>query len=140
MKKKLSILSLSMVPALAFAAGTAMTGSTTVTANNCTLLQDDLKIGLSSGVVGGYSCDSVTTNTISISSCHTGGRVTSRTSTVQLPSGCGGTNTAVPCTGTTASTVSGTVVPSATTAGGSMTNNFPGGTCDTGGAKAAGVL
>ena len=134
MKKEL-IFGLALAPAIVMA-GTAMTGSTTITANACSLLQDDLRVQLSTNVVGGYTCDTATNNAIYLATCHTSGRTASRTSTVSVPSGCGGTSTVL-CTGTAASTVTGAVVPSASTLGGSMAMNFPGGTCDTGGAKAA---
>lgn len=136
MKKEL-IFGLAMLPTVVMAAGTAITGSTIVTANNCSLLQDDLTVQLSTNVVGAFSCDTTSTPTkFAVSACHTAGRTSSRTSTVFLPDGCGGTSTVV-CTGTTASTVTGAVVPNATTLGGSMKMSFPGGTCDTGGSKAA---
>lgn len=138
MKNKL-ILGLALVPTLVTAA-TALTGGTTVTANNCTLLQDDLVIQLSTNVVGAYTCDTAgTPQAIYIATCHTSGRTASRTSTVNVPDGCGGTST-VQCTGTAASTVTGAVIPNASTLGGSMGMAFPGVNCDTGGAAAAAEL
>jgi hypothetical protein len=140
MKKEIGILTLALAPAMGFAAGTAITGNTTLTANNCSLLQDDLKIQVSTGVVGAYNCNSTATDGtyIAIAACHTGGRQTSRTSTVQTPANCSGAG-ANSCTGTTSSTVTGAVVPNASTLGGSMSMKF-GGTCDTGGSLAAGAI
>jgi hypothetical protein len=139
MKKELSIIGLSMIPALAVAAGTAITSNTTVTAVACTLLQDDLKLQLSSGVVGAYDCNT-TANAIRLSSCHTSGRVTQRTSkTVVNPSACtADPNDTAACASTTSSGT-GAVVASTTTAGGQMSMKF-GGSCDTGGSLAASVL
>ena len=133
MKKELTIIGLAMAPALGMAQ-TAMTGTTDISTVTCTLFQDNLRVTLSQGVSGAYNCNTAT-NTFSLAACHTGGRVTSRTSVVQVPAGCGGTST-VACTGTTTSTVSGSVVPLATTQGGSMVNKFPGANCDSAGSTA----
>lgn len=139
MKKELSILGLSMIPALAAAAGTAITGNTTVNTVACTLLQDDLKLQLSSGVVGAYNCNT-TANAIQLSSCHTSGRVTQRTSkTVVNPTACTADPTDTAACASTTSSASGATVASTTTAGGQMSMSF-GGNCDTAGTKAASVL
>eukprot|EP00906_Rhabdomonas_costata_P007840 RCo011207 len=137
MKKELSIIGLAMAPALGMAQ-TPMTGTTDVTVASCSLLQDNLKITLSQGVSGGYQCNTAN-NIFSLAACHTGGRVTTRTTNVQTPAGCGGTTT-VNCTGSTTTTVSGSVVPLATTQGGSMTPKFPGSNCDAAGSTATSAL
>ncbi|MBS1198867.1 MAG: hypothetical protein H6R18_2652 [Proteobacteria bacterium] len=125
MKTKLTILSLAMAPTLAMA-GTAISGP--IQTDTCTLLQDNLTVSLSSGVVGGYDCDT-TNGKINIAACHTAGRVTSRNSVTNIPAGCGTTANTAACS-TTTTNISGPVIPRASTAGGTMQTYFPGtGTC-----------
>lgn len=136
MKKELGILTLALAPALGLAQ-TAITGPASVTTVQCTLLQDDFRINLSTGVVGAWNCDTAS-GFVAVAACHTGGRRSDRTSVVNVPANCSGTD-ANSCSGTTTSTVTGAVVPNASTLGGSMGFTF-GGTCDAAGTLAAGVL
>lgn len=142
MKKQLSVLSLAVAPAFAMAAGTAITSTTNLTAAACALLQDDVRIQMSTNVVGAHSCDTVNSpQAIHLAMCHTAGRTSTRTAnTVVDPAQCtlSTTNTAA-CVPTTTS-ASGAVIPQASTLGGSMVMNFNGTTCNTTGANAAAVL
>lgn len=128
MKKELSVFALAMAPAFALAQATGIGGTTTVQTNDCSLLQDNLRIQLSSNVVGAYNCDT-TNNVIAISACHTSGRVAARNQVVITnASACTTAGATTPCV-TATSNVSGAVIPAASTAGGSMDMKFPGATC-----------
>lgn len=140
MKKTIGLLSIALLPTIAFdatAAGTAFTGATTVGTNTCSLLIEDLKLNPSSGVVGGYNCDSAGALETAkgaqfvIATCHTAGRQGSRTSVTTATDSSSATGTA---------TVTGALVFRAGTGGGSMAQIFPGGACDTAGAKASSQL
>lgn len=126
MKKELSILSLALAPALGMAGTLTATGAVRTT--DCSLLQDNLTIQLSSGVQAGWICNTTTTNTLSIAACHTSGRIASRSATA---TNCGTGTASAQCT-TVTTTATGAVVPAATTGGGSMQFRFPGSACTAG--------
>lgn len=67
----------SMFAGAAFAAGTAISSGQLISTTNCTLLQDDVKLTLSNGVIGAYNCVA-NANSVLVSTCHTAGRIASR--------------------------------------------------------------
>ena len=76
MKKKIALALIAAGAGLsfsAFAEPKAVPANGTVEANNdCTLLSENIKVNLSSGVKGAFNCD-VATNTIWVGTCHTAG-------------------------------------------------------------------
>lgn len=76
MKKKIALALIAAGAGLsfsAFAEPKAVPANGTVDANNdCTLLSENIKVNLSSGVKGAFNCD-VATNTIWVGTCHTAG-------------------------------------------------------------------
>nr|WP_143023928.1 hypothetical protein [Pseudomonas benzenivorans] len=92
--------------------------STSVDRVTCTLLNEDVSINLTTNVVGAVACD---TTGIAIATCHTAGRTTNRSQEVTT---C--TDPTDPTTCTTAvEVVTGPAVPYATTAKGTVTNEYP---------------
>lgn len=133
MKKITLLLAALMASGMASAATVVITAPSTSVGNaTCTLLNEDVKVNLSSNVSGAVSCDGLG---IALAACHTGGRTTTRTQPVTT---C--TDAADPTTCTTANaSVSGAAVAYATTAKGTVTADYPGGACDAAGAKATAV-
>lgn len=76
MKKKIALALIAAGVGLsfsAFAEPKAVPANGAVDANNdCTLLSENIKVNLSSGVKGAFNCD-VATNTIWVGTCHTAG-------------------------------------------------------------------
>lgn len=140
MKKELTILSLAIAPALSMAQATAVNPNPmTLTPVMCSLLLDDLRIQLSSGVAGAYNCN-VAGSRIAFATCHTSGRVATRTgATVVNPTACNDDPNDTAACATTTSSASGALVASTSTAGGSMVSTF-GGTCDAAGSRAVAVI
>ncbi|MDX5371429.1 MAG: hypothetical protein LPK18_03195 [Pseudomonadaceae bacterium] len=93
-----------------------------VTRVDCTLLNEDVSINLTSNVVAGVQCNDVA---ISLSACHTAGRVTSRSSEVTT---CTDPADNTTCT-TTVQTVTGAAYPTASTLRGTVTSQYPGSLC-----------
>ena len=125
--KKITLL-LAGLMASGMASAVQLTASGSVTVLDCTLLNEDVSINLTTGVEAGVSCS---TQTIAMSACHSAGRVTSRSAMIdESGADCGPTTTA--CTGTTVSTpVEGAAMPTATTAAGTVISQYPGtGVCD----------
>jgi len=58
-------------------AATAISSNKPIVLTDCSLLQDDVTLTLSTGVVGAYKC-STATNTIAVATCHSAGRSASR--------------------------------------------------------------
>lgn len=135
--KKLSILLAGMViSGAAFAqvaTGTVpLLGSGSVGTNVCGLLNEDVRINLTTGVNAGVDCSATR---VAISACHTAGRTVSRTQNVPSPVGCGvdadnDGNIDVECNGTEPQTVSGPAMAGASTVNGTVTSLYPGGLCD----------
>lgn len=99
----------------------------------CNLLNEDVNLNLTTGVVAGVNCSATR---VAIATCHTAGMVKSRnvgTKTIQVDDGNGGTTptvvscsigTADPaCTGTT---ITGAGIANATTLRGTVTTSYPG--------------
>lgn len=72
--------SLSLIAPATFAADNvsgAIGSGTRIVLTDCSLLQDDVTLTLSTGVLGSFKC-SPATNTVAVSTCHTAGRTASR--------------------------------------------------------------
>lgn len=74
-----------------------------VSTTNCPLLSEGIKVALSKGVAGGYSCDG-NTNTIAVSTCNPDGKKVDAKNTVYTLSGSGGkvATSQVACSGSAA--------------------------------------
>lgn len=133
MKKITLLLAALMASGAASAATQAILAPSTSVGNAlCTLLNEDVKINLSSNVSGGISCDGLG---IALAACHVGGRTATRTQPVTT---CTNPADSTTCT-TTDTSVTGAAVPYATTAKGTVTADYPGGACDAAGSKATAV-
>ena len=132
--KKITLLLVGlMASGVASAESVVLTGSSNPVGNAvCTLLNEDVSINLSNNVVGGVECTDVG---ISIAACHTAGRIATRTQDVETCTTDAGVTT---CT-TAPKSVTGASVAYATTAKGTVTSDYPGGTCDAAGTKATAV-
>ena len=128
--KKLSILLLALLTSGAASAVT-LDGPGTLLMTDCDvgLLNEDVRINLTTGVVAGISC---TTNCIAIATCHEAGRKASRTANVRTctteddpdtPE-----NEEAGCT-EVATTVQGPAMANATTTRGTVTTGYPEGDC-----------
>lgn len=132
--KKLSVLLMGLVfSGAAFsqvATGTvALTGTDFVRTNTCGLLNEDVRINLTTGVEAGVDCAA---NRIAMAACHTGGRTVSRSTTVVTNAPCGGVNpdnSAQPACETATQTVTGPAMAGASTANGTVISLYPGGAC-----------
>ncbi|CAL95970.1 hypothetical protein [Azoarcus olearius] len=115
------------------ASAVQLTTSGQVRMTDCALLNEDVQINVTSGVVAGVGCNA---RAIAITTCHTAGRTTSRTVNVCANTD-GDPNTGVggneDCTQT--QTTTGPAVASATTLAGTVTPQYPGGTCSAGTAE-----
>lgn len=97
-----------------------------VTQVACTALNEDIKIGLSTNVKGGFECSATA---VKLAACHTNGRVSSRTAFKETCTGEGEEEVCVTST-TVTETVTGPAVYTASSAGGQVTAQYPGGgTC-----------
>lgn len=126
--KKITLLIAGLM-ASGMASAVELDASGPVTVLDCTLLNEDVTINLTTGVNAGVDCSGTT---IAMSACHTAGRVTSRSAMIdESGAGCGPAP-ATPCTGTLVSTpVEGAAMPTATTAAGTVISQYPGtGVCD----------
>lgn len=95
-----------------------------------TLLNEDVRINLTTGVEAGVHCNATR---IAIATCHTGGRQVGRSAQVTTPCD----QVANPgCTDTvTTSTVTGPAMAYATTNRGTVISGYPGGACTAGTAE-----
>lgn len=101
-------------------------GSNDVTMVNCSLLANDIELVLSNNVVGGMACNTVTA-VVALSACHTSGQTASRSAVVtKNPDGT--TKCTVSATEDCVETVTGSSFPTASTAQGTVSNQF-GGDC-----------
>lgn len=141
MKKITLILAGLMVSGVASAVQLQSSGN--VTMQNCTLLNEDVRINLSSGVVAGVSCNNVA---IALSACHTAGKQTSRTVPVRDVAAVAGPP-AIPAhiescvldeddATCELRAVNGPAMPAATTLLGTVNTQYPGGDCDAASAEA----
>ena len=115
------------------ASAVQLSASGPVTMANCTLLNEDVTINLSTGVNAGVSCSP---SIIAMSACHTAGKQTSRTvnlRSITLEDSRGVEVTRkVPCTlnvdeGCATETVTGPATPTASTEEGTVVSQYPGG-------------
>lgn len=98
---------------------------------DCTLLNEDVTITLTTGVKAGVACDT-TTNQIGIATCHIAGRTATRSAEKEeCVTNTDGTQTCTPVV----ETVEGPAMPTATTRFGTVRTEFPTGTCDAGAAE-----
>lgn len=105
-------------------------GPNDVTMVNCTLLANDIQLVLSNNVVGGVACNT-TTAVVALSACHTTGQTASRSAVVTTDE-TGAVTCTVSATETCVETVTGSSFPTASTAQGTVSNQFPGQACTAG--------
>ena len=104
-------------------------GPNDVTMVNCSLLANDIQLVLSNNVVGGVACNT-TSAVVALSTCHTTGQTASRSAVVtQNPDGT--PKCTVSATETCVETVTGSSFPTASTAQGTVSNQFGGACVDT---------
>ncbi|WP_222909316.1 hypothetical protein [Pseudomonas sp. DNDY-54] len=117
-----------MMSGLAHAAYPNLAGGTNnITMVDCELLANDIKVVLSNNVVGGVQCNT-DDNFVALSVCHTSGLTASR-SAVQTEDANGNTICTVGPDETCVETVTGASFPTATSARGTVSSQFPGGAC-----------
>lgn len=102
-------------------------GPNDVTMVNCTLLANDIQLVLSNNVVGGVACNTATA-VVALSACHTTGQTASRSAVVTTDE-TGAVTCTVSATETCVETVTGSSFPTASTAQGTVSNQFPGAAC-----------
>lgn len=104
-------------------------GPNDVTMVNCTLLANDIQLVLSNNVVGGVACNTGTA-VVALSACHTTGQTASRSAVVTTnDAGAVICVVGTPAGNTCVKTVTGSSFPTASTAQGTVGNQFPGGDC-----------
>lgn len=130
--KKLSLIVAGFCGALA--SGSAMAvypelggGPNNVTMVDCGLLANDIQLVLSNNVVGGVACNT-TTAIVALSACHTTGQTASRSAVVTTDE-TGAVTCTVSDTENCVETVTGSSFPTASTAQGTVSNQFPGQAC-----------
>lgn len=124
--KKVSIFMMGMMASgLASAVQLTGTGGSVQRVGACeALLNEDVRVNLTSGVVAGVHCNN---SRIVIATCHTGGRQTSRSA--QVIEACD-TAQNPDCEDTvTTTTVTGPAMAYATTLRGTVITGYPAGTC-----------
>lgn len=146
--KNISILVASLVMAgSVYAAPVPLASSGPVTMANCSLLNEDVRLNLTTGVVAGVDCSPTI---IAISACHTAGKQTSRTvnlrtvevvdsrgETVERKESCSLTDSSGNATpGCATVNVAGPAMPTATTIAGTVVTQYPGGNICNAGAAA----
>lgn len=125
------------------ASAVQLQSSGNVTMEDCNLLNENVRINLSTGVVAGVSCNNVA---IALSACHTGGKQTTRRVAVRDVAAVQGPP-AIPAHIETCvidandatcvmRDVTGPAMPAATTLLGTVNTQYPGGVCDTASAEA----
>jgi len=125
----LATLATLMVSNSALAAFTLNGGTNDYRLTDCSLLANDIDIVLTSNVIGGVQCDTAN-NFIALSVCHTSGLVTERSAVVLDTNGDGTQDCTVTETEDCVQTVSGAQFPTATTANGTVTSQYPQQTCN----------
>lgn len=104
-------------------------GPNDVTMVNCTLLANDIQLVLSNNVVGGVACNTATA-VVALSACHTTGQTASRSAVVTTDdTGAVICTVGTPAGNTCVQTVTGSSFPTASTAQGTVSNQFPGAAC-----------
>lgn len=123
-----AVVSFSMLAPVAFAAdnvSTPIASGTAIVLTDCSMLQDDVTLTLSTGVLGAYKC-SPANNTIAVSTCHTAGRTASRSidvpcvQTLSNPPVVGEVQCAAPNTSVNRSTATGAAIFVGRTSGGAI--------------------
>lgn len=102
-------------------------GRNAVTMVDCSLLANDIELVLSNNVVGGVACNTATA-VVALSACHTTGQTASRSAVVTLNDD-GSVKCTVAGDETCVETVTGSSFPTASTAQGTVSNQFPGQAC-----------
>lgn len=124
------------------ASAVQLESSNPVTIADCALLNEDVRINLSTGVLAGVSC---TPNVIALSACHSAGKVTSRTVPVRIVAETGVAPNVIPAhlesclvgsADCNVTEVTGAAMPTATTALGTVNTQYPGANCSAGAAEA----
>ena len=100
-------------------------GTIGLSTGDCPLLNENVRINLSGSVSGALHCNA---DRIVISACHINGRQVSRQVDVLVPAGCG-TEGNPACT-TERATRTGAAIQTASTLRGTVSPEYPGGTCD----------
>ncbi|MFT3757752.1 hypothetical protein [Thauera sp.] len=126
--KKLSLLLAGLVFSGLASAVEITAPSGRVLMTDCELLNEDVTINLTTGVVAGVACNDAQ---IVMSACHTAGRLTSRSADVTT---CTDPNDNTTCT-TAPQSVSGPAMPTASTLRGTVTSEYPEGSCSAGDAE-----
>lgn len=135
MKKITLVLAGLMISGAASAVQLGASGPVTIA--DCGMLNEDVRINLSTGVFAGVSC---TPNVIALSACHSAGKVTSRTVPVRTVAASGVAPNIIPehlesCVVDPADAtcvvteVTGPAMPTATTALGTVNTQYPGTDC-----------
>lgn len=136
--KKIAFVLFGLAAIGAAQAGTLLSAANkySILSGDCSLMNEDVKLALSSNVQGAYACDAASSPTgISVATCHTGGRTANRsitctaTDVTNAVAGCDAAGTVV--------TKGGPVVAVASSLAPSVGSTYPGtGTCGTDGATA----
>ena len=139
--KKFSFILAGMLFSGVASAALTLNGSDEVLMTECGLLNEDVMINLTNGVVGGVGCDEAN-NVVTLAACHTSGKNTNRTVGKKPdPNPTAPAGSTVDCTigqadPTCAATpVDGAAMPSATTLQGTVNIQYPGLTCSAANAK-----
>lgn len=109
-------------------------GTNNINMVDCNLLANDVKIVLSNNVVGGVQCNT-DDNFVALSVCHTAGLTASRSAVVTEDAN-GNTICTVGPDEKCVETVTGASFPTATSARGTVSSQFPGQACTTANALA----
>lgn len=108
----------------------------TVKTTDCALLNENVKINLTSNVGGAVACND---KAIAIAACHSGGRTTSREVEKLNCTTTDGVETCVSYTPKQYETSTGAAVATANTIAGTVISKYPGSTCDADGNTASSV-
>lgn len=137
MKKIIVLLTAMMISPMVTAAPTTLpTTNFDYRITDCSLLANDIRIILTSNVVGTADCNAAN-NRVALSLCHTSGQSNDRSAVVTDTDG-DGINDCDPATDAAqcVQTVTGSVFPSASTGNGTVVQSFPGQTCSAANAAA----
>ena len=109
-------------------------GSNNFTMVDCSLLNADVTLMLTGGVIGGVTCDATTDLAVGLSLCHTSGLTLERSAkyangeTMSSGDACVEATAGEGCV----ETVTGSAFPSASTVKGTVATRYPGSACDAG--------
>lgn len=138
--KKIILLAAGLMASSMASAVTLVQGDTaatrTITMVECPLLNEDVIVSLTGGVVGGAQCDDAV---IGLSMCHETGRQTARSQPLDANGlSCTLPAAGAPANGCSVQQVTGAQYPSATSLTGTVLSQYPGGgTCTAANAEAA---